>query len=209
MMWHHDDSISSVNIDFIFQTHAVDDSGSPTDIDNNLHLTFTLHAFPHNICAFESYRPEHIGKVDIKVRSTFIAFLYARLLDKTHYGMEIFPSVNNAYNNSENTFHYQFIFGHIISSFGLYWDLFPENQHRSWLNMHIITPWHILASTCCSQSLYLNQCYLIVNWTHGSTFQWNFNRNTMLVQENSLENVIWNMALYRSGFNVLTLGPFY
>ena len=88
MMWHHDDSIS-VNIDFIFQTHAVDDSGSPTDIDNNLHLTFTLHAFPHNICAFESYRPEHIGEVHIEDRATFIAFLYARLLDKTYYGMEI------------------------------------------------------------------------------------------------------------------------
>ena len=34
----------------------------------------------------------------------------------------------------------------------------------------------------------MNQCYLIVNWTPGNKFQWNFNRNSIIfIQENAFE----------------------
>ena len=40
-------------------------------------------------------------------------------------------------------------------------------------------------------AIYLNQCWLIVNWTLGNIFQWNLNRDfTIFIKENSLKNVI-------------------
>ena len=44
-------------------------------------------------------------------------------------------------------------------------------------------------------SLYLNQCWNIVDWTIGSILQWNHNRNLCIyIQENAFENVVWEMA---------------
>ena len=45
--------------------------------------------------------------------------------------------------------------------------------------------------TCSAPSHYLNQCWLIVNWTPVNKFQWNLNRNSIIfVQENAFENVV-------------------
>ena len=42
---------------------------------------------------------------------------------------------------------------------------------------------------------YLNQCWNIVNWTHGNKVQWNFNWSSYIfIQQNSFENVVWKMA---------------
>ena len=39
------------------------------------------------------------------------------------------------------------------------------------------------------------QCWNIINWTLSNKLQWNFNRNSCIfIQENSFENVVWNMA---------------
>ena len=43
---------------------------------------------------------------------------------------------------------------------------------------------------------YLKQCWIIVIWTLGSKFQWNFNCKfcNILVQENGFENIFFHMA---------------
>ena len=42
---------------------------------------------------------------------------------------------------------------------------------------------------------YLNQCWVIVNWTIKDKLQWNFNRNTKLfIHENASENIVCEMA---------------
>ena len=44
---------------------------------------------------------------------------------------------------------------------------------------------------CPASSHYLNQCWLIVNWTPGNNFQCNLNRNhIVLIQENTFEIVV-------------------
>ena len=44
-------------------------------------------------------------------------------------------------------------------------------------------------------SHHLNQCWNIVNWTHGNKFQWNLYRTPNIsIQENALENVGWKMS---------------
>ena len=44
-------------------------------------------------------------------------------------------------------------------------------------------------------SHYLNQCWNIVNWTLGNKVQWKCDRNSYIfIQENALENVVWEMA---------------
>ena len=34
---------------------------------------------------------------------------------------------------------------------------------------------------------FLNQCWIIVNWTTGNKFQWNWNKNTICIRKNNLE----------------------
>ena len=42
---------------------------------------------------------------------------------------------------------------------------------------------------------YLNQCWIIVNWTLANIFQWKFNQNTAIfIEENAHENVFCEMA---------------
>ena len=44
-------------------------------------------------------------------------------------------------------------------------------------------------------SHYLNQCWLIVNWTLGNKLQWNSDKNTKLfIHENAFENIVCEMA---------------
>ena len=44
-------------------------------------------------------------------------------------------------------------------------------------------------------SHYLNQCWLIVNWTLRDTIRWNFSQKSIFfIQENVLENVICEVA---------------
>ena len=44
-------------------------------------------------------------------------------------------------------------------------------------------------------SHYLNQCWVIVNWTMRNKIQWNFNRNTKLFfHENTSENIVCEKA---------------
>ena len=43
-------------------------------------------------------------------------------------------------------------------------------------------------------SHYLNQCWVIVNWTLGNKLQWNFDQNTkLLIHENATENNVCEM----------------
>ena len=57
------------------------------------------------------------------------------------------------------------------------------------LSHHWFRWWLVTRS---APSHYLKQCWNIVNWTLGNIFQWNF--NTIFIEENYFENVIWNMA---------------
>ena len=44
-------------------------------------------------------------------------------------------------------------------------------------------------------SHYLNQCWIIVNWTLRNKLQWNLNQNSnILIQENALESVVCETA---------------
>ena len=53
-------------------------------------------------------------------------------------------------------------------------------------------------------SHYLNQCWIIVNWTLSNIFQWNLNQNTTIfIEENAFENVIWKWRPFCLGFSVL------
>ena len=44
-------------------------------------------------------------------------------------------------------------------------------------------------------SHYLNQCWIIANWTIGNELKWNSNRNQYIfIQENAFKNVVSEMA---------------
>ena len=48
-------------------------------------------------------------------------------------------------------------------------------------------------------SHYLNQCWIIANWTLRNKFQWNFNRNSnIFIHENAIESVVCEMAFILS-----------
>ena len=50
----------------------------------------------------------------------------------------------------------------------------------------------------------MNQCWNIVNSTHGNKFQWNVNRNSYIfIQENAFENVVCKRRPFCLGLNVL------
>ena len=49
-------------------------------------------------------------------------------------------------------------------------------------------------------SHYLDQCWVIINWTLGNKLQWNFHQNTTLfINENALKNIACKMAAILSG----------
>ena len=48
----------------------------------------------------------------------------------------------------------------------------------------------IMVVACMARSHYLNQSWIIINWTIGNTLQWNSNQNTkFFIQENASENI--------------------
>ena len=52
-----------------------------------------------------------------------------------------------------------------------------------------------MACRLSAPSHYLNQCWVIVNWTLRNKFQWNSNHNTKLfIHRNASENIICEMA---------------
>ena len=52
-----------------------------------------------------------------------------------------------------------------------------------------------MVGTWTAPSHSLNQCWDIVNWTHGNKHQWNSNQNSyILIQEKAFENVVWKIA---------------
>ena len=82
----------------------------------------------------------------------------------------------------------------------LVWGL---QHHHIWHLTHLPQVMHICISESgqhwfrqwlvaySAPSHYLNQCWVIVNWTPGDKFQWNFNQNTKLfIHEIASENVV-------------------
>ena len=70
----------------------------------------------------------------------------------------------------------------------------PESDNGS---MHIRHPNH-----------YLNQCWVIVNWTLMNTFQWNFNQNSYIfIQKYAFENVSCETAAICLRLNLLKQSP--
>ena len=57
---------------------------------------------------------------------------------------------------------------------------------------HCFSYWLV---TWSAVSRYLNQYWIIVNWSFRNKFQWHFNRNSYIfLHENAFENVVWKMA---------------
>ena len=53
----------------------------------------------------------------------------------------------------------------------------------------------LLAPILLMPSHYLNDCWVIVNWTLRNNLQWNFDQNTKLsIHENASENIVCEMA---------------
>ena len=60
------------------------------------------------------------------------------------------------------------------------------------LGQHWFRQWFVAYS---APSHYLNQCWVIVNWTVRNKLQWNFNQNIKLfIHENASENIVCEMA---------------
>ena len=56
-----------------------------------------------------------------------------------------------------------------------------------------------MAVNCLAPSHYLNQCWLLVNWTSGNIFQWNMNNNlSLLIWENVV--AIWTFWFEKMSF---------
>ena len=66
------------------------------------------------------------------------------------------------------------------------------------LGQHWFRQWFV---ACSAPSHYLNQCWLIVNWTLRNKIQWNLNQNTKLfIHENAFENDFCEMeAIFSRG----------
>ena len=63
---------------------------------------------------------------------------------------------------------------------------------RQWIGSALLQIWLFPYS---APSHYLNQCWVIVNWTPGNKFQWNSNRNSVIFSCN--QAVIWMVQSVR------------
>ena len=62
--------------------------------------------------------------------------------------------------------------------------------------------------TGLAPSHYLNQCWLVVNWTPRNKLQWNINQNKKkFIHENVSESIICNMAAILSSVSFMYTGP--
>ena len=60
------------------------------------------------------------------------------------------------------------------------------------LGQYWLRKWHVAYTV---PSHYLNQCWVIVNWTLRNKLQWNFNQNTKLfIHKNAFQNIVCQMA---------------
>ena len=74
----------------------------------------------------------------------------------------------------------------------------------SWNLTNILNP----LPAYLAPSHYLNQCWVIVNWTLRNKLQWNFNRNyNIFIQENAFENFVCEMAAILSQHQCLQYIP--
>ena len=81
----------------------------------------------------------------------------------------------------------------------LIWDLPGANELTHWGQVtHIyalLNRSSLLQVAWSAPSHYPNQCWLIVNWTPESIFQWNLDWNSIIfIQENAFENISCKMA---------------
>ena len=68
-----------------------------------------------------------------------------------------------------------------------------ENQLCYNTAVHWCAEWyHIVIAAFLVSSQYLNQWWLVVNWTLGNKFQWKFNLNSNLLSWKSIKIFIWN-----------------
>ena len=93
----------------------------------------------------------------------------------------------------------------------LAWNVASRKSHQVETHIHdncvSLTHWGRVTHICVSKLTiigsdnglvpchYLNHYWNIVNWALKNKLQWNFNRNSdIFIQENALENVVWEMA---------------
>ena len=63
---------------------------------------------------------------------------------------------------------------------------------RQWIGSALV---QIMACRLSAPSHYLNQCWIIVNWTFGDRLQWNFDKNTnFFIHKNASENIVCKMV---------------
>ena len=74
----------------------------------------------------------------------------------------------------------------------------------SWNLTNILNP----QPAYSTPSHYLNQCWVIVNWTLRNKLGWNFNHNyNIFIQENAFENFVCEMAANFISTSVSTVYP--
>ena len=93
-------------------------------------------------------------------------------------------------------------FGHVLNGYIKLWTLRPSDAYmRQQSNHHCFRQWLVAWS---APSHYLNQCWIIVDWTLRNKVQGNLNRNSNnFIQENAFENVVCEMASICLGLNEL------
>ena len=96
------------------------------------------------------------------------------------------------------------------SEISMNWKLIRGKTKQVW-NHRLLTHLPLVPHICVSESRqhwfikwlvtysapshYLNQCWVIVNWTLGNKLQWNFNQNAQLfIHENASENIVCERA---------------
>ena len=67
--------------------------------------------------------------------------------------------------------------------------LWPNDVLEPWSTLVQVMAWHLLVP-----SHYLNQCWIIHNWTPRNKFRWSFNESKIILnQENASKNVVCKM----------------
>ena len=97
---------------------------------------------------------------------------------------------------------------------GVLWHSPESNSKRSVhelnscvVRLHIWNYNHICQGAYLAPSHYLNQCWVIVNWSLRNKLQWNLNWNTKLfIHGNAFENVVSKMAAILSQLQCIKQG---
>ena len=141
----------------------------------------------HHACRCPStYKCQTINRcsTDYEVKNTCFGFLWTFILTTIYFCVvdELFPMANKTsviwgtWNGKRCWLYSSPPVLHICSESGQHW-------FRQWLVAYSV-PGH-----------YLNQCWVIVNWTIRNKIQWNFNQNIKyVIHENVSENIICEMG---------------